>query len=119
MDKECCVKLDICKNLKIAGWHKNTEFRWYDISFPKKPNEICLVNGNRLPCSDDFITFKAYPAPIVSEILKELPILTVIVKRASDYKICLEFHTIIFSEKSLPDALAKCWLWLKEKKEIK
>ncbi len=67
------VSLEIAKQLKEAGWKKETEFWWYEyISAVDKENKLVLENIEPHWTVNDKTKTK-YPAPLATEILEELP----------------------------------------------
>ena len=161
MDKHC-VSLEIAKQLKEAGWKKETEFWWIDKISCKR---IILTQGEIVYCPVDlrgllqvrtfldkyryalethYFTEKeiiqndweVYFAPLATEILEELPIF---LDEDKEYYLCIkpakdvikisyeDSDTLVFTgrsgekdyyqiDKSLPNALAKMWLYLRKEK---
>lgn len=129
MEKHC-VSLEIAKKLKEAGWKKETFFILGKVEYgkPKKSyfELISRDNDEQRP-----IITEEYPAPLATEILEELPYTfekyELLIKPINfnqwgiyytddDNKLkpCL-YGT---SELTLPNALAKMWLYLTSKGEL-
>ena len=115
-----CVSLEIAKKLKEAGWKKETEFWWHETM------KVELVDKVWYKGVKEDVGGRFFPAPITDEILEELPYEIKIQDRF--YWLCIEKepdHYIVFykdenkdisefrEDKSLPNALAKMWLYLK------
>lgn len=127
MDKYT-VSLEIAKQLKEAGWNKETSFVYfaqteYTDNLHLK-DRIGFYNDTiKLAYRDEIIGLgKAlsngfeivYEAPIAEEILEELPNGIKIVKYAEGYFVSYaEPNNIESDETSLSNALAKMWLELK------
>jgi hypothetical protein len=102
--KKHCISLGLAKQLKEAGWKKETEFWWCDAattSIFTTPTHLHLMN-----CIANH-----YPAPLATEILEELPIVCSIFCDGI-YTIDAENYKTV--DLSLPNALAKMWLYLKK-----
>lgn len=100
MEKHC-VSLELAKQLKEAGWKKETEFWW-----------VINANGWRLASSRLDFVLENIPTPLSDEILEELPILDIVRKVEDSYTIIHIDTDYITNDKSLPNALAKMWLYL-------
>ena len=116
MNPKHCVSLGIARQLKEAGWKQPAEFLWFDSKFKDKPNEVFLSNSN-LRCRNDFVDWVAYYAPIATELLEELPEGLIINKCQDIYRIRQLLPGFVHhdEDKFLPNALARIWLYLKEK----
>ncbi|MCK9433044.1 MAG: hypothetical protein M0R00_08810 [Candidatus Omnitrophica bacterium] len=147
MDKYC-VSLELAKQLKEAGWKKETEFWWGKL----KTNmcntiyayEILHLNedGNFVPLdyiniSDNIVSkkdCKFYPAPLATEILELLPnIINPIDDNCRGHYLSISpsvsikgwqvcyggYRAKVFIDKSLPNVLAKTWIYLKKEGLIK
>ena len=116
MNPKHCVSLGIARQLKEAGWKQPAEFLWFDSKFKDKPNEVFLSNSN-LRCRNDFVDWVAYYAPIATELLEELPEGLIINKCQDIYRIGQLLPGFVHhdEDKFLPNALARIWLYLKEK----
>ncbi|MFA5388885.1 MAG: hypothetical protein WC312_03925 [Candidatus Omnitrophota bacterium] len=134
MEKHC-TSLEISKQLKETGWKKETEFWW--IEDKSGNNKILLysykqyINLDAYGCRD--AQNNCYPAPLATEILEELPSF---IQQAYKYNLTIEKLGDEYSgfyqysdrdcdyllagmdgakfDKSLPNALAKMWLYLKK-----
>jgi len=128
MEKHC-VSLEIAKQLKEAGFKKETEFWWVMPNFldTNKEFRIALKDnavyqalnfGGLL--KEQIIAF--YPAPLATEILEELPVgyyaTRLLDKDDKFYKCINSDFTKDFNGDNLADALAKMWLYLKKEKII-
>ena len=116
MEKHC-VSLEIAKELKEAGWNKETEFWWVppcDVSI--EVTKICAWNLEY--AEDGLNNGRGIPAPLATEILEELPISTDIHKTLKGYRIarCVKDDVVFQLDLTLPNALAKMWLYLKKEK---
>jgi hypothetical protein len=116
------TSLEVSKELKEAGWKKETKCSWTDAY--RVDGNFDLVNISFLKCSGKNV----YPALLSDEILEELP--QGVYKESSYYLVIhptltgwtVEYRYRIFTDevlccledKSLPDALAKMWLYLKK-----
>jgi len=132
MEKHC-VSLGIAKQLKEAGWNKDAVHYWVkERGLWRLENEKHYING----CSitkfiNDFP--ERCPAPLATEILEELPRflgnsglyeLTITHKNYGKY--CVSYYDdgneSSYSEEqfdeSLPNALAKMWLYLKKEGKV-
>jgi len=147
MNDKHCVSLEIAKQLKEAGWKKETEFWWEKIFvietaklYPQeKVLSIRLVKGKPIISEeDDGVLF--YPAPLATEILEELPeefeykehtYRLQIGKNDKWYAVWYDstdkieinsaWSKLTFNEENedtLPNALAKMWLYLKKERLI-
>jgi hypothetical protein len=125
MEKHC-ISLELAKQMKEAGWQKETEFWWKG-----RKDDMCIRHKTYIKCmtafwkdrniegEDNPIGEESYPAPLATEILEELQ--TYLVSINCD----IDRYDVIFdgdfyqeeSDKSLPNALAKMWLYLR--KEIR
>ena len=99
-----CVSLEIAKQLKESGWKKETEF-----CLEVDDEEVRIVKYGSYICSR-----KYYLAPLSDEILEELPENTEIKKVKKGYYIYINSNSIV--DKSLPNALAEMWIFLKKGK---
>jgi hypothetical protein len=112
------TSLDISRQLKEAGWKKETEFWWYVSSLGGKPN---LVPKSNLSVNKKLV--KLYSAPLATEILEELPMGLHIIKGISYIDGKFQVFTIDEEQsepdESLPNALAKMWLYLKKEGLLK
>ncbi len=123
MEKHC-VGLEIAKQLKKSGWNKETEYLW-------------IYHGDASGCRwelyrdsdwDDKGFIEQCYAPIATELLEEIPnkiestYLSIIKMDKGTYVVqyCEEDNNTVkdFGDLSLPDALAKMWIYLKENKLI-
>ena len=149
MNPKHCVSLELAKQMKEAGWKKETEFWWTDCNdkfeVVDKYYDLCsyvhdcLANGS--PCNGQPIykfadikdmDFDIYPAPLATEILEELPFglegengndILKIERYKNGYSVCYfddgqdkytgKTHLLKMSD-TLPNALAKMWLYLKK-----
>ena len=119
MDKHC-VSLEISRDLKEAGWKKEAEFWWWrpnkttnhwEINMFKK---VSFIDDNTCIC-----------APLATEILEELPDMSFDTGRRNNLWVVFfqnntegEKVNVVCKDKSLPNALAKMWLFLKKEKLI-
>ena len=114
MDKHV-VNLEIAKELKEAGWKNPTWFH-YDCDI----KNALVIKQDKPRYSIDGIN-----CPLATEILEELPVgikgnafiqdLT-IRKDVEGYYNINYGSKILITEKDLPNALAKMWLYLKKEK---
>jgi hypothetical protein len=135
--KRYCVDLKIGKELKENGFSDNLICGWYQPNFADNRNRKPVLKYISLEGTDDsYFNQKAYfllaLAPCSDEILKELPkVLELETGLFFLYIACLEpgYHVyyqtncgeelIEFIDKSLANALANLWLYLKKKEYIK
>jgi len=121
MEKHC-VSLEIAKELKEARWTKETEFWWLLGGYEgDSGNKYWVVNKKYLAVMtkkqvklNEGLGYKCYPAPLATEILEELPDLR-ISKGDNTYLVIDDEGSSLEVDKSLPNALAKMWLYLKKK----
>lgn len=113
MDKHV-TSLEISRQLKVAGWNKETALWWVRYS------------DNEWGVNSRLVGFNPISAPLATEILEELPY-----KVENCYLVCCKAYsgfivryfdyekTEIRNEKAdtLPNALAKMWLYLKRNGE--
>lgn len=108
------VSLEIAKQLKEAGWTKETEFWWviYDKDWFLAHIDEGLTDTNN-----------QIPAPLATEILEELPKGKIrILNRYKHYEVYFEHDDKLpidqqyITNMSLPEALANMWLYLKKEK---
>lgn len=120
-----CVSLEIAKQLKEAGWKKETEFWWVDLTFSR--GEWLLRNSFE---ASRFKEQTKYPAPLATEILEELPCIIKIKQFLGSMDGHLETYKKEYKGKiwygvcyrsikhctdfTLPNALAKMWIYLKK-----
>ena len=125
MDKHC-VSLELAKQLKETGWKKKTEVYW-DITAQR------ITNKHNFDVTNYPLNF--IPAPLATEILEELPIFidgdkefNLHIKKVvnNDYIVKYEDGGSMTYEgksgeedyyqcdESLPNALAKMYLYLKK-----
>ena len=119
MDAKNVVSLELAKKLAEAGWKKETTFAW------------ALATGQIVayPLNKDIPYW--VPAPLATEILEELPaylypkceketndMLTItpcmIQRRKHGCRVQYGWQPPLEQSESLPDALAKMWLYLKD-----
>ena len=114
------TSLELSKQLKEAGWKKETECSWYVSVLGGKPHIIMnqfLKNG----FNDKIVSI--YPAPLATEILEEFDSWReqgiYIFNDCDTYFV--QFREFGFgklikdcSDQFLPNALAKMWLYLKK-----
>ena len=143
MEKHC-VSLELAKEIKEAGWNKKTEFRWYPEVLVE--NEVRIednifevsplaVGGSWYISNDKREMLRLYYyAPLGTEIIEELPN---IINPIDDncrghclsispsvsikgWQVCYEgYRAKVFIDKSLPNALAKTWIYLKKEGLLK
>ncbi len=109
------VDLKRAKKLKELGWEKETLFGWYPIK-----EGIHKINDNYLVCESgrppqgwDMKT--AYPAPIASELLKELPDGFFLEKGQGEQYFAQDEERKYSREADTPvKALADMWIYLKK-----
>ena len=116
MEKHC-VSLELAKQLKEAGWGKETKFWWANRlgSISNKPTEqYYLLHELTVGLGE------VYPAPLATEILEELPLQIKLCRyfskdeyRCVDDDIHRNAHTQVDSNPC--NALAKMWLCLKRR----
>jgi len=139
MDKHC-VSLEIAKQLKEVGWKKETEFWWV---YNKLRDEHKICYGLSDCCKNHSESWEYYHAPLATEILEELPkkddsdnlarwrFEIELTKGGMYYcrydsidgreipdnsKEENEDKWVLINDKSLPNALAKMWLYLRKEK---
>jgi len=119
MNPNYCVSLEMAKKLKEVGWKKNTEFLWKRHSLSGNftdPREyeykIMHLEGFSISKNDNI-----YPAPLAAEILEELQnYLITIETDIENYRVIFDGDSYEeFNDESLCDALAKMWIYLKNK----
>lgn len=121
--KNHCVSLELAKLMDKAGWKKETEFYW-GLKVPGKINPTPTLYSKEI--ASIYIKNKVgefYSAPLATEILEEF-------KRE---KVYIDFgqmrfdeienywvrkNNIVMTDVIFDDALAKMWLYLREKKEV-
>lgn len=119
-----CVSLEIAKKLKDAGWKKETEF-WWEHHFKEIDNGQGVTELiSKIELNSRSYVGEFYPAPISGEILEELPatitkdgfsaILEIRIHNNTK-DVCYYHPHLFFAEtdKSLPNALAKMFIYLK------
>jgi len=147
MNIEHCVSFELAKQLKKAEYPQETEFYWCD-KFPLVSSAPIIIdkitrekrktgNGGGAiyfeKLAVDALMNNIYPAPLATEVLEELPRfignsnyeLTIVHKSYGNY--CVSFYDdgteSSYSEeqfdRSLPDALARMWLYLKKEELLK
>lgn len=131
MNPSHVVSLELAKELKEAGWNKETEFWWVGFT---KDGLFELVHNREFTQSWKGNWIKI-PAPLATEILEELPDMYPMQSGADCYGEWLlywkeeEFWNVgvfkeqkfvvgIIQDKSLPNALAKMYLYLRKEKLI-
>lgn len=118
--KNHVVSLEIAKQLKEAGWDKKTTFCWLEID-----DEWILDLYANDKYNDVYTSI--IPAPLATEILEELPDKITLntrthwlwIGKMKGYEMSYTTHDdgdmpIAVDDESLPDALAKMWLYLKQ-----
>jgi hypothetical protein len=110
--KNHVVSLEISKQLKEAGWKKETEF-WWSREYEQDKYELTR-SYSRFQSADPLPHLSA---PLSTEILEELP-------RTGDIKITTypSGYRVFYdvksgygvSEESFPDTLSKMWIYLKK-----
>ncbi len=123
------VSLEIAKELNEGGWKKKTEFGW--IIFYNNSSTAPLKEFEGLYPSEKLEELKEksyisiieiYPAPLATEILEELPARLEGIGFLKIYKFATNLFAVSYAniheqeDKSLPNALAKMWLYLRKKK---
>ena len=124
MNEKHCVSLSLARRIKEAGWKKETEFCWIQDAL----GQWKLVNIHYLDSDDCSLgEFNSkISAPLATEILEELPSeienyaeLSIskdsnnfyyVQYQGVDNETCGEF----FRDKSLSNALALMWLYLRK-----
>lgn len=121
-----CVSLKIAKKLKKAGWNKETEFLWVIfIGNYLGAHEWKLVSSREY----SNLIVEVTSAPLATELLEVLPEHTYCFKfwRDNDWCWAVADKETINSNigkghtecgVTLPNALAKMWIYLKSKKLI-
>jgi len=143
MNPKHCVSLELAKQMKEAGWKKETEFWWTDCNdkfeVVDKYYDLCsyvhdcLANGS--PCNGQPIykfadikdmDFDIYPAPLATEILEELPKEIKGIGNLHIYSIQNGWLVTYGTEIQIRgnslfvcNALAKMYIYLAEEKKIK
>jgi hypothetical protein len=120
------TSLEISKQLKNAGWNKATEFWWRQLKDPDANKDWEL---GRYVNEDEY---KVLPAPLVTEILEGLPVCDIhkkyYTKEVNDtpelyYQVHIRNESVTkginTTDDTLPNALAKMWLYLKKEGLIK
>ena len=115
------VSLEIARELKGAGWEKETEFWWvitltsnWHISMGKPDEGWCILNKGNY-----------FAAPLATEILEELPYRIkgqygLRIYKFTEYNCQVCYWDLDGNlkhdefDKFLPNALAKMWLYLKK-----
>lgn len=118
------TSLEISKKLKESGWTKETEF-WWGIKIIGKANQHPALYSNEI--AQIYINNKVgefYPAAFATEILEELPNRMAGVGVLKIYKFPNEYEITYASiypqkDKTLLDALAAMWLYLKQEELLK
>jgi len=124
MNPKHCVSLEIAKQLKEAGYNQRGECWW----FISPMSDPIIVSANPLLGHSE----EAYVAPLATEILEELPFglegengndILKIERYKNGYSVCYfddgqdkytgKTHLLKMSD-TLPNALAKLWLYLKK-----
>ena len=126
MNPKHCVSLGIARQLKEAGWEERVEFYYEENAF-----QLALIpKSNARYWEKDYVypgqlnnKWNAYPAPIATELLEELP-REVSIKQYPEndsvrYQVGhnadkIGLQTFKYNN-NLCDALAEMWLYLKEK----
>jgi hypothetical protein len=135
MKEQYVISLEISKQLKEAGWKKETEFEWCNVG-SKDADTWILYHHTEM--------HKYYPkgelfAPLATEILEELPREIILQEQGKIFELVIT-HTLsgyyvyyfcfrylddektmrdeglcpIVPQDTLPNALAKMWLYLKK-----
>ena len=102
MNEKHVTSLEISKELKKAGFSKETEFWW---SMYWKEFKLYSNRPHK-----EFIG-EYYPAPLATEILEELPEFLDLA-RQDDFTV--SYGDGFFEDKSLPNALALMWIYLRK-----
>jgi hypothetical protein len=125
MDKHC-VSLELAKQMKEAGFNKETEFWWVH----NKIRDTWEIKYGLSECIKEHQeSWEHYPAPLATEILEELPNELGNLKELTIHKLPEEKWRVNYwddeklkciqkFDKSLPNALAKLWLYLRKEKII-
>lgn len=130
MTSKHTVSLSLAKQMKKAGWEKETLFWWVEANL----RDFDLLHESEIKkhWRGDLIK---YPAPIASEILEELPdklrigSVLKLHKHPNHYSVFYSglmsddeddfgFEMLIFKASTPQEALGKCWIYLKENKLI-
>lgn len=135
MNIQHVTSLEMSKKLVEAGWKKDTEFWWVDMGdYRQKGNEwykprwtlvdsVC-VSARRYNTKNNKIPDEQYPAPLATEILEELHNIDIEIFSRVDFVGCLYYYNSgnnksdEFVDKSLPNALAQMYCYLKKEKII-
>lgn len=112
-----CVSLEIAKELKLAGWKKETEFWWAKdekgiVSSKDRPWMLTYTNKEH---QADFVTY--FPAPLATEILEDIDneqIVKYVYKFCPMTKVWLVFLSDILKD---VNEIAKMCLYLKKEGE--
>jgi len=117
--KNHCTSLEVSKLIKEAGWQKETEFWWV---YNKLRDENKLDYGLAQCIKIHPESWEHFPAPLATEILEELPVGI----KIENYKSINGNKVFVTNENikdgsywgTLPDALARLWIWLKKEGKI-
>jgi len=122
MNPKHCVSLGIAKQLKEAGWEERVEFYYEENA---NASQLALIpKSNARYWEKDYVypgqlnnKWNAYPAPIATELLEELPEGLIINKCQDIYRIRQLLPGFVHhdEDKFLPNALARIWLYLEKK----
>jgi hypothetical protein len=121
MNEKHVVSLELAKQLKEAGWKKETEFCWALCADMSSTNfgtgEFRITTGGL----SSETKVEHYPAPLATELLEELPDMSFDTGRREDKWIIffqdnskLNKVNVVRKDKNLCDALTKMWLYLRK-----
>ena len=122
-----CVSLELAKELAKNGWSKKTEFWWTQ---HKEQQDNPAYKDCAMICDKETLEmypiefWNVFPAPIATEILEELPedltkngSFLASVKCNNGFSVSYTDDDPEYFDESLPNALAKMWLYLNSQKE--
>lgn len=139
--KDFCVDLEIAKELKENGFPQESEFYWNihkagGGAFPLDDNLNKKFASYQEKVGMNAVCYATYSTPCSDEILKELP--KEITQEDGIFHLNIEYYTSrcevqyqcfvspkrdylmnFIEEETLPNALAKIWLYLKKEGYIK
>lgn len=139
MNPKYVPSLELCKQLKEAGWNKETEFWWlrlpplseFRLLDTEEMREIKEFVGEDADDNDyaDGFEFEHYSSPLSDEILEELPCYTRVMieskgKLGMLYQVSYAYGSSpkqihYETENNFVNALIKLWLYLKKEGLIK
>ena len=119
------ISLDLAKKLHELGVKAESEYVWFDVKFPTKPNEILLCRNDKIECTNDFVSFESWHAYDTAELWEFMPRDIMLGKFIAEY-FCWKAYkhscyavNMEITDYYLAELLGKMLVWLIENGYVK